>query len=91
MRLLADITLAGLAPFPDIWIPLVTARQMARELGILEPLRNLLSWKTRAMASWFEGVDDGGSGVVAHKSVVLARMMLLHMRPPGRSLLTLHA
>ncbi|KAL7409597.1 hypothetical protein BDY24DRAFT_418767 [Mrakia frigida] len=61
-----DTSLSGLAPFPDIWIPLATARTIAKDLGVLEPLGWLLSWKTRAMSSWFEGVGEDGGGVVAH-------------------------
>jgi hypothetical protein len=76
-----DITLSSLAPFPDIWIPLLSARKIASSLGLLDilgesssgmgggPLAGLLNWRTRRMASWFEGVDEEQSGVVAHKWV----------------------
>lgn len=68
-----DTTLSGLSPFPEIWVPLLKAREMAADLGVMDQLAWLLSWRTRAMASWL--VDggtsgaDGGGGVVGHKYV----------------------
>jgi hypothetical protein len=65
-----DTTLSGLSPFPEIWVPLKTAREMAAELGIMDQLGWLLSWRTRGMASWLvEGGAGGevGGGVVGHK------------------------
>ncbi|CED85017.1 hypothetical protein [Phaffia rhodozyma] len=61
-----NIHLSGLNPFPDFWIPLKTARQIAKDLGLLRDLGNLLDWSTRRMSSWFEGVGPDGVGVMAH-------------------------
>ena len=67
----ADTTLSGLSPFPEIWVPLLTAREMAVDLGVMDQLAWLLSWRTRGMASWL--VEGGGNkteqggGVVGHK------------------------
>ncbi|CEH16017.1 hypothetical protein CBOM_05893 [Ceraceosorus bombacis] len=55
-----DMTLAGLEPWDEIWVPLATARRVAESLNILEPLASLLSWSTRHVWS----LDEGSSGLV---------------------------
>ncbi|GAA6014422.1 hypothetical protein JCM10207_005455 [Rhodosporidiobolus poonsookiae] len=57
-----SLTLAGLAPFPDLWVPLALARQVAEELGRDDELAALLDWETRA--AW--SVEDKEVGGVVH-------------------------
>ncbi|GAA6037313.1 hypothetical protein JCM8097_008505 [Rhodosporidiobolus ruineniae] len=57
-----DLTLGGLAPFLDIWVPLALARSVASHLDRLDELSGLLEWETRA--AW--SVQDKEEGGVVH-------------------------
>ena len=60
-----ELDLAGRAPFDaDVWLPLATARAVAKALGVDDLLAGLLSWRTRRCASWLEP-----GGILAHKWV----------------------
>ncbi|GAA5938514.1 hypothetical protein JCM3775_002150 [Rhodotorula graminis] len=58
-RLDYSTTLAGLAPFLDLWTPLKTARKIAADLGRLDELAALLEWETRGAYSC-EDKEEGG-------------------------------
>ncbi|PRQ71877.1 hypothetical protein AAT19DRAFT_9992 [Rhodotorula toruloides] len=57
-----DVALGGLAPVPDIWVPLKTAREVADSLGRLDELAALLDWQTRR--AW--SVEDKEEGGLVH-------------------------
>ncbi|GAA5976397.1 hypothetical protein JCM11641_006001 [Rhodosporidiobolus odoratus] len=57
-----DLTLGGLAPFLDIWLPLARTREIAAELGRLDELAGLLEWDTRV--AW--SVEDKEEGGMVH-------------------------
>ncbi|GAA5820992.1 hypothetical protein JCM10212_006411 [Sporobolomyces blumeae] len=57
-----DCTLGGIAPFYDVWVPLETARAVARDLGRLDELAGLLDWDSRK--AWT--VDDKEEGSLVH-------------------------
>jgi hypothetical protein len=57
-----DLTLAGLEPREGVWVPLKVARDVAVELGLMEPLSTLLDWDNRHIWS----LDEGEEGLV-HK------------------------
>jgi len=59
---LIDLSLAGLEPCAELWIPLPAARKVAASCGVLEQLALLLSWSTRH--AW--SLDEGDGGVI-HK------------------------
>jgi hypothetical protein len=42
-----DTTLAGLAPYEDVWVSLTIARRVANELGLADDLAGLLDWDSR--------------------------------------------
>jgi len=47
----------------DIWVSLRIARDVAKELGVLDELSGLLEWETRK--AW--SVEDKEEGGIAHK------------------------
>ncbi|GAA6040575.1 hypothetical protein NBRC10512_005323 [Rhodotorula toruloides] len=57
-----DISIGGLAPILDIWVPLKTARDVANSLGRLDELAALLDWQTRR--AW--SVEDKEEGGLVH-------------------------
>ncbi|GAA5874558.1 hypothetical protein JCM8547_002191 [Rhodosporidiobolus lusitaniae] len=57
-----SLDLSGLAPFPDLWVPLQVAREVAKELGRDGELSALLQWETRA--AW--SVEDKEEGGMVH-------------------------
>ncbi|GAA5969044.1 hypothetical protein JCM3765_005277 [Sporobolomyces pararoseus] len=57
-----DCTLGGIAPFYDIWVPLRDARDIAKELGVINQLAGLLEWETRKAYS----VEDKEEGGITH-------------------------
>lgn len=60
-----ELDLAGQSPVEaDVWLPLATARALAKALAVDDLLAGLLSWRTRRCASWLEPGD-----ILAHKSV----------------------
>lgn len=59
---IVEVSLAGLEPCTELWVPLAVARKVAATYGALEPLALLLSWNTRH--AW--SLDEGETGVI-HK------------------------
>ncbi|KAI5477326.1 hypothetical protein MNV49_006468 [Pseudohyphozyma bogoriensis] len=57
-----DATLAGIAPFNDLWVPLKVAREVADALDVLDELAGLLEWESRGAYS----VEDKEEGGVVH-------------------------
>ncbi|GAA5934899.1 hypothetical protein JCM10213_007891 [Rhodosporidiobolus nylandii] len=57
-----SLSLGGLGPFLDLWLPLSPAREIAAELGRLDELDGLLEWDTRA--AW--SIEDREEGGVVH-------------------------
>ncbi|BGP26275.1 hypothetical protein JCM10295v2_005220 [Rhodotorula toruloides] len=57
-----DVSLGGLAPVLDIWVPLKIAREVADSLGRLDELAALLDWQTRR--AW--SVEDKEEGALVH-------------------------
>ncbi|KDN41859.1 hypothetical protein K437DRAFT_168922 [Tilletiaria anomala UBC 951] len=57
---LLDLSLAGLEPCTELWIPLAAARRVASTYGMLEKLALLLGWNTRH--AW--SLDEGDAGVI---------------------------
>ncbi|GAA5862633.1 hypothetical protein JCM1840_002618 [Sporobolomyces johnsonii] len=57
-----DCTLGGIAPFFDLWVSLKVARDVARELGVLDELAGLLEWETRR--AW--SVEDKEESGIVH-------------------------
>ncbi|KAM0790130.1 hypothetical protein ACM66B_005454 [Microbotryomycetes sp. NB124-2] len=54
-----DTTLAGLAPFLDMWVPLREARAVAKKLGRMDELAALLEWDTRKAFSVHDKEESG--------------------------------
>ncbi|GAA5922682.1 hypothetical protein JCM1841_001103 [Sporobolomyces salmonicolor] len=57
-----DFTLGGIAPFSDLWVSLKVAREVAKELGVLDELAGLLEWETRR--AW--SVEDKEESGIVH-------------------------
>ncbi|KAK4050325.1 hypothetical protein OIO90_005118 [Microbotryomycetes sp. JL221] len=89
-----DSTIAGLAPFVDLWVSLDTARKVATQLNRLDELAGLLEWDTRKAFSVHDKEQDG----LVHKldpQAYSTRAMLavtfprIHMLPSSTQIRTL--